>query len=201
MNKLDKIFSTSVSPMDYAREYNNYLSEVLSAVVDQSFNDYIDILLSTAANKNTIYIIGNGGSAATASHYANDINYGVRDINSGLKAVSLTDNVAVLTALANDIGYEYVFSKQLEKFLIPGDIVIAISASGNSGNIVNAVELTQSKGNVVVGISGFDGGYLAQHADISLLIPSNKGEYGPVEDAHSIIGHITGTYLARHFSE
>lgn len=200
MNKLDQIFAESADPKGYVQAYNEYLSTLLSSLVSDSFNQYIELILATAKTNNHIYIIGNGGSAATASHYANDINYGVRNTESGLHAVSLTDNNAVLTALGNDYGYEHIFAKQLEKFLKPGDIVIAISASGNSPNIVNAMEMAKAKGNKIVGISGFDGGYLAEHSDVSLKVSSNKGEYGPVEDAHSIIGHITGTYLARHFA-
>lgn len=200
MNKLDQIFAESADPKAYVQAYNEYLSTLLSSLVSDSFNQYIELILATAKTNNHIYIIGNGGSAATASHYANDINYGVRNTESGLHAVSLTDNNAVLTALGNDYGYEHIFAKQLEKFLKPGDIVIAISASGNSPNIVNAMEMAKAKGNKIVGISGFDGGYLAKHSDVSLKVSSNKGEYGPVEDAHSIIGHITGTYLARHFA-
>jgi len=200
VNKLDQIFAESADPKGYVQAYNEYLSTLLSSLVSDSFNQYIELILATAKTNNHIYIIGNGGSAATASHYANDINYGVRNTESGLHAVSLTDNNAVLTALGNDYGYEHIFAKQLEKFLKPGDIVIAISASGNSPNIVNAMEMAKAKGNKIVGISGFDGGYLAEHSDVSLKVSSNKGEYGPVEDAHSIIGHITGTYLARHFA-
>jgi len=199
VNKLDQIFAESADPKAYVQAYNEYLSTLLSSLVSDAFNQYIELILATARTNNHIYIIGNGGSAATASHYANDINYGVRNTESGLHAVSLTDNNAVLTALGNDYGYEHIFAKQLEKFLKPGDIVIAISASGNSPNIVNAMEMAKAKGNKIVGISGFDGGYLAEHSDVSLKVSSNKGEYGPVEDAHSIIGHITGTYLARHF--
>lgn len=199
MNKLDHIFSSTSEPLEYARDYNRYLSHLLAEIETPAFNQYIHLLIETASKGGDIYIIGNGGSASTASHYANDINYGVRKIDSGLKATSLTDNIAITTALANDYGYQYIFSKQLEKLLKPNDIVIAISASGNSQNIIKAVDVALDKGNTIVGISGFDGGYLAEHAQISLKVSSNKGEYGPVEDVHSIIGHITGTYLARHF--
>lgn len=200
MNKLDQIFEKATTPANYAKDYNQYLISVLSAIEGNAFNDYIEVLLDVAKAGKTIYIIGNGGSAATASHYANDISFGVKSLSCGLKAISLTDNNAVLTALGNDYGYEHIFSKQLEKIMVKGDVLIAISASGNSDNIIKGLDMAKSKGNQVVGISGFDGGYLAKHSDVSLQISSNKGEYGPVEDAHSIIGHITGTYLARHFS-
>ena len=146
MNKLDQIFAESADPKGYVQAYNEYLSTLLSSLVSDSFNQYIELILATAKTNNHIYIIGNGGSAATASHYANDINYGVRNTESGLHAVSLTDNNAVLTALGNDYGYEHIFAKQLEKFLKPGDIVIAISASGNSPNIVNAMEMAKANG-------------------------------------------------------
>jgi D-sedoheptulose 7-phosphate isomerase len=200
VNKLDQIFEKATTPANYAKDYNQYLISVLSAIEGNAFNDYIEVLLDVAKAGKTIYIIGNGGSAATASHYANDISFGVKSLSCGLKAISLTDNNAVLTALGNDYGYEHIFSKQLEKIMVKGDVLIAISASGNSDNIIKGLDMAKSKGNQVVGISGFDGGYLAKHSDVSLQISSNKGEYGPVEDAHSIIGHITGTYLARHFS-
>ena len=200
MNKLDQMFEKSTTPADYAKDYNQYLLKILSAIESDAFNDYIQLLLDVAKSGKTIYIIGNGGSAATASHYANDISFGVKSVTCGLKAISLTDNNAVLTALGNDYGYEHIFSKQLEKLMVKGDILIAISASGNSENIVSALNFVRNFGNKIVGISGFDGGYLADNSDVSLLVSSNKGEYGPVEDVHSIIGHITGTYLARHYS-
>ena len=138
MNKLDQMFEKSTTPADYAKDYNQYLVKILSAIESDAFNEYIQLLLDVAASGKTIYIIGNGGSAATASHYANDISFGVKSITCGLKAISLTDNNAVLTALGNDYGYEYIFSKQLEKIMVKDDILIAISASGNSENIIDS---------------------------------------------------------------
>jgi len=196
MNNVDKIFSNHKNPADFSKNYTHYLTDIFSKLDFNAIGKFAEILLEARKNSKQIFFIGNGGSAATASHFANDIAIGTR-CTPPFKAISLTDNVASMTAIGNDFGYEELFSKQLEKYLNDGDVVVAISASGNSPNIIKALEYAKTKNAYTVGLSGFDGGKLKQMADLCLHVPSEKGEYGPVEDLHMIFDHIIGSYLMR----
>jgi D-sedoheptulose 7-phosphate isomerase len=143
-----------------------------------------------------IYIAGNGGSAATASHWVNDLGKATKGTGcQPMRVMSLSDNVSWLTALANDEGYERVFSGQLENFAQPGDVLVVISASGNSPNLVEAVELARKRGVVTVGFLGFDGGVLKNQVDEYLWLPTEKGAYGLVESGHALICHILTSCL------
>jgi D-sedoheptulose 7-phosphate isomerase len=117
-----------------------------------------------------------------------------------MRVMSLTDNVAWLTALANDEGYERAFSGQLENFAKTGDVLIVISASGNSQNLVEAVELARSRGVITLALLGFDGGILKNKVDDYLWLPTEKGAYGIVESAHGVICHVLTTCLAQNFA-
>jgi D-sedoheptulose 7-phosphate isomerase len=151
----------------------------------------VRVLRMVRDSRSTIYIVGNGGSAATASHWVNDLGKATkRSGQTPMRVMSLSDNVSWLTALANDEGYDRVFSGQLENFARPGDLLIVISASGNSPNLVRAVELARSRGMVTIGFLGFDGGVLKGQVDECLWLPTEKGAYGLVESAHSLLCHI-----------
>jgi D-sedoheptulose 7-phosphate isomerase len=165
-------------------------------VID-SCSQVFTILSMAILSGNSIYVCGNGGSAATADHFVNDLlSIRVKDEKvDGVKAYSLCSNCAVLTCLANDIGYDFIFSKQLESFLKEGDVVVGISASGNSSNIINSMLMAQQKGAIGVGITGFDGGIVKQKTQYNICLPSVVGEYGPVEDAHSVICHALSVSL------
>ena len=144
----------------------------------------------------TIYFAGNGGSAATASHFAQDMSEIGRKIRGkGFKTQSINDHVSALTAISNDYGYDHVFSMQIQYHFDPGDVLVVISASGNSPNIIKAVELAKEKGGRTIALVGFDGGRLAQVCDQVIHIKSKKGEYGPVEDIHLILNHMIVSYL------
>lgn len=177
------------------RLYINNLIQLLQNI-DYAIVDQIIKILEEAAHKqSSIYIIGNGGSAATASHMVNDLGAGLRRrglIN--LDITSLADNVPVITAIANDIGYENIFYMQLEGLLKPEDLIIAISCSGNSPNIVKAVEYAKNIGSTIIGITGFDGGDLKKLSDVNFHIEAPKGEYGLVEDMHMILDHMIYSY-------
>jgi D-sedoheptulose 7-phosphate isomerase len=160
MNKIQNIFSESETPAQYVKSYLNYLSEVFEKIDVQKVAEFIEHLQDAREKGSTVYFIGNGGSAATASHFANDLAIGTRCPEKPFKVVSLTDNNAVMTAIANDFGYDNLFVSQLEVLLKPEDTVVAISASGNSPNIVKALEYCKKIGSKTVGISGFDGGKL-----------------------------------------
>jgi D-sedoheptulose 7-phosphate isomerase len=160
--------------------------EVIASIIDA---------MESLHGKGKIYIIGNGGSAATASHMANDLSGGLklRDIRN-FDVESLSDNSSLCTAIANDIGYENIFYAQIKNKITSNDMLIAISCSGNSDNIIKAVEYAKEKGSIVVGLTGFSGGKLKPLSDISYHIDSDNGEYGLVEDLHMIIDHIIYTY-------
>ncbi|MDE2489899.1 MAG: SIS domain-containing protein [Elusimicrobia bacterium] len=141
-----------------------------------------------------VWVCGNGGSAATAAHVGCD--FGKTAAVKGakpLKAVSLSDNAAFLTAVANDLSFDETFSRQLENVAAPGDVVILISGSGNSPNLVAAARLARRRGAAVVGLLGFDGGRLKALCDEVLLIPSDQ--YGVIEDLHMSVAHILTFYL------
>lgn len=196
-NKLDEIFETHKKPTDFAREYSSYVASLLGKLNYSEIGKMIDLILDARTRGAHIFFIGNGGSAATASHFANDISIGTRVMDKPFKAISLTDNVAIMTAVGNDDGYEYIFTKQLQNFANQQDILVAISASGNSPNIIHAVRFAKQKGLKIVGLSGFDGGILQELSDVKIHIPTAKGEYGPVEDLHMVIDHLIGSYLNR----
>ena len=139
----------------------------------------------------TIYIAGNGGSAATASHWVNDLGKATKIAGRPpMRVMSLSDNISWLTALANDEGYDRIFSGQLENFAQKGDLLIVISASGNSPNLLQAVELAKQRGVRTMGFLGFDGGALKSEVDDCLWLPTEKGAYGVVESGHALVCHL-----------
>ncbi|MCI8477020.1 MAG: SIS domain-containing protein [Oscillospiraceae bacterium] len=177
---------------DYKPQIQSYLEHeiaVLQALDTGEINRVLNLLEQVLERETTIYIFGNGGSAATASHYQNDFNKGISEYTKKkFHFCCLNDNVATLMAIANDISYDEIFRFQLEGRLRPGDLVIAISGSGNSANVVNAVEYAKQHGNQIVGITGYDGGKLRQLADYSLHAPVNSMQI--TEDIHMIFDHL-----------
>ncbi len=196
-NNLDKMFEKSKNTADFAKNYLAYLTQVISSLDTTAIGKFVDLVVDAREKGRQIFFIGNGGSAATASHFANDISIGTRTTRKPFKAMSLTDNVAILTALGNDEGYEYIFVKQLQNFANPNDVLVAISASGNSPNIIKALEFAKTNKMFIVGLSGFDGGKLKQMSDLAINVSTPKGEYGPVEDLHMVVDHLVGAYLCR----
>ena len=158
----------------------------------------VDHLRTARDADGTIYVAGNGGSAATASHLANDLGKGTKASGGAfVRVMCLSDNVSWLTALANDEGYERVFSGQLENFAGPGDVFLAISASGSSENLIDAAELARRRGVITVALLGFDGGRLKDRVDEYLWLPTEQGEYGLVETGHSVLCDILTTCLMK----
>lgn len=136
-----------------------------------------------------IFVCGNGGSAALASHFATDIGSGSVKRGSFFPIISLVDGSPIITAAANDFGYEFIFSRQLETLAQTNDLLIVISSSGNSQNLIEAVSFAKSIGMKTGGLLGFDGGKLLNLLDVPILVESAIGEYGPIEDSHSCILH------------
>lgn len=178
--------------MNYTADIKKYIEqeqEVLAKLDVEQINAALNLLDETRLKKGRIYICGNGGSAATASHYQNDFNKGVSEhIEVPFRFNCLNDNIATIMAIANDIGYEEVFRFQLRGNLEPNDILIAISGSGNSQNVINAVEYTKAHGNKVIGITGYSGGKLKELSDISLHVPVNSMQI--TEDIHMVFDHL-----------
>jgi len=196
MNSVEKLYRSSTSAGAFAKGYFSHLAEVFARVDAQQIEKFINVLWDARERDATVFFIGNGGSAATASHFANDISIGTRPTGKPFRAVSLTDNVAVLTAIGNDYGYTDIFLRQLQTQLKPGDVVVAISASGNSPNLLNAIEYANKSDAITVGLTGFDGGKLLGLVQLAVHVPTDKGEYGPVEDVHMVLDHLTHAFLA-----
>lgn len=180
---------------NFVEQYTINLKNLLDSIDKGAISKIIEALNKCEDNNSKIYIMGNGGSAATASHMANDLSVGLklRGIRN-FNAESLSDNSSVCTAIANDIGYENIFYAQLKNKLTKDDVVIAISCSGNSPNIIKAIEYAKNVGTTIIGLSGFDGGRLKELSDIKFHIGTQKGEYGLVEDMHMILDHIIYSY-------
>ncbi|AEP30476.1 SIS domain-containing protein [Brumicola nitratireducens] len=181
--------------LSFVQSYIENIKQVLSRINPQEIVDIIGALEKCHERGGRIFVMGNGGSAATASHMANDLAVGLklRGIRQ-FDVESLGDNVAVCTAIANDTGYENIFSLQLEGRLKKKDLLIGISCSGNSPNIVKAVDYANSLGVTVVGLTGFDGGQLKQKADHTFHVATEKGDYGVVEDLHMMVDHVIFSY-------
>lgn len=192
MNQVDAIWRASPTGAGFADGYLRYLAEVLERIDRESVATLATALLAARERNARIFFLGNGGSAATASHWVSDL---TRWRGRPFRALSLTENVAVLTAVANDHGYDQVFRRQLETLMAPGDVVVAISASGNSPNVVEAIEYANANAAITVGLTGFGGGRLGQLAQIHVHAPTNEGEYGPAEDVHLILDHLVTAYL------
>lgn len=197
MNRLDELYRNDPTPAAYARGYLDYLTEILGRLDDSEIAAFIRELLEARERGARIYFIGNGGSAATASHFVNDISIGSQSWERPFRAVSLSDNAAVLTAIANDSGYERVFTDQLRSQMHAGDLVVAISVSGNSPNVVDAVEYANANGARTVGLTGFDGGKVRQLAHVVVHVPTNHGEYAPAEDVHMALDHLVTSFITR----
>ena len=177
---------------DYRTEISKYIMtemSILGTLDVNALNAVLNLLEETLESEKMIYIMGNGGSAATASHFQNDFNKGISEYTEKkFRFLCLNDNVPTIMAIANDIGYDEIFRFQLLGKLRPGDVVIGISGSGNSKNIINAVEYAKECGNVVVGITGFGGGKLRAMADYSLHVPVNSMQI--TEDIHMVFDHL-----------
>lgn len=198
MNNKERLFSEADCLERFANGYFEYLYELLSQIEKSAIEKFVKELEDARINDNTVFLAGNGGSAATASHMANDLGMDVLKKGKSEKpfrVFSLTDNVSVMSAIANDDGYENVFVNQLKIHFRDGDRLVVISASGNSSNIVAAVEWVKEQKGKVIGIIGFDGGRLKDICDDVIHVKTSKGEFGPVEDIHMIINHLISNWL------
>jgi D-sedoheptulose 7-phosphate isomerase len=176
---------------------DRYMEQVRATIAGldvETIGQIVEVLHEARIERRRIFIFGNGGSAATASHFACDLNKGA--ICSGqprFRAIALTDCMPLLSAWANDTAYENIFAQQLENHVEPGDVVIGISGSGNSMNVVNALKLANIRGATTIALTGFDGGKVKDIAHICLIVRNNSIEQ--VEDIHLLLGHAITTCL------
>ena len=195
MNNLDRIYNED--PVTFAHAYLDYLNQVLGKIDRKEIGQFVNTLLDARKRGATVFFIGNGGSAATSSHFANDLAVGTNSYKHPFRVISLTDNQAILTAISNDFGYQDVFVRQLKILGTTGDVLVGISASGNSQNLIEAFQYAKNCGIRTVAITAFDGGKLLPLADEGIHVPTAPKEYGPAEDAHMVLDHLIGAYLMR----
>lgn len=175
--------------MNHIQNYKSILQETLDNLPVQLIADAIDVLLQARLQGHQVFIMGNGGSAATASHFVCDLAKNTRwEGMPHFRVIGLADNMPIFSAYANDEGYENVFAQQLANLIKPGDVVIGISASGNSKNVIHAMEEAQKYNVTTIGFTGFDGGRLGQMVNINIHVNSNIIEH--VEDIHLIVEHM-----------
>ena len=182
---------------DYTVEINAYYDRLKSGIdqIDRNeINRALKTLKQARDNNKYIFIMGNGGSASTASHFAGDFNKGLSlNRDKRFRFVCLNDNAATVLSLANDVAYEAIFVEQLKNFLSDGDVVIAISGSGNSANVIRAAEYAKERKNQVIGLTGYAGGKLMALSDIKLHIPLDDMQV--VEDLHMVFDHLMMSIL------
>jgi D-sedoheptulose 7-phosphate isomerase len=183
-----------------AKEYLERVRGLLDALPAQA-ERFVDVLFEAFERGSTVFLAGNGGSAANASHFGQDLAKGTlasMEARRRFRVVPLTDNIGFITALANDEGYEAIFEQQLRNLARPGDLLVAISGSGNSPNVLRAVSYARSIGMKTIGVTGFDGGKLKQIADEGVHIPVD--DMGMTEALHSVVFHLAMSQLRERVS-
>ncbi len=187
-----------MSSISFAADYLEGLKRAIDMLPLDALARLVKLVEQAHSNNRQIFVIGNGGSASTASHMACDLAKNTFDPANGktahrLRVMSLTDNVGWITALGNDLGYEHIFAEQLRNLVRPGDLVIVITGSGNSANILHGARVARELGATIFGLLGFDGGLVRPLLDDYLLVNSNN--YGHIEDLHLVINHIVVAYF------
>lgn len=182
--------------IEYIREYMTELNQTIQKLPSEKIDQLVHILHNARLNGRQIFIMGNGGSASTASHFVCDLakNTAFPDM-PGFKVIGLSDNMSIFSALANDHGYENVFVDQLRNFVQANDVVIAISTSGNSENVIHAVEHANKVGAITVGLTGYNGGTLGKLVNLEIRVPSKNVQH--IEDLHLSIEHVVCYSLLR----
>lgn len=181
------------------KEYINQEKTILDTLNIEEINTFINLLLEATRKKGIIYICGNGGSASTASHFMNDFNKGVESFcGNPFRFMCLSDNIATITAIANDISYDEIYSHQLKNRLNENDIVIGISGSGNSTNIINAIDYANLCGNTTISLTGYNGGVLKNISKYNIHIPIDNMQI--VEDIHLVLDHMI-MYILKNIKE
>ncbi len=185
--------------MERINAYLDTVSGLLAAISREDIRKIVDLVRDAYANGKQVFIMGNGGSAATASHLACDLQKGITSMGTKrFRVMAVTDNIPVMTAWANDADYSEIFAKQIATWVEPGDLVIGISGSGNSPNIIKGIEIANERGAVTAGMAGFKGGKLAQVAKYCVTVPSDNMQH--IEDVHMVLSHLVFRYLLEEIS-
>jgi D-sedoheptulose 7-phosphate isomerase len=172
----------------------------LDALPRERLTEVGEALLTAYRNDKQVFTLGNGGSSSTASHMAADLAKNTIGPNvKRFRVMSLSDNTSIITALANDLGYDRVFSEQLVNVICAGDVLIVISASGTSSNVLKAIHYARLQSVKTIGLLGFDGGEAASLVDIPIVVRS--ANYGIIEDVHLAINHMLVEYFKEHLAE
>ena len=178
--------------VDYTKDIQDYIRierEVLGKLDVAEISLALNVLCDALENERAVYVFGNGGSGSTASHFQGDFNKGVSEgLEKPFRFQCLNDNIPTILAVANDFDYSEIFVYQLRGKLHPGDVVMAISGSGNSKNVVKAAEYAKAQGARVIGLTGYDGGKLRALSDVSLHVPVNSMQVA--EDVHLVFDHL-----------
>jgi len=175
--------------MSYIQWYLDELSNILERLPQDQIAQIIALLEQARMEGRQIFLIGNGGSAATASHFANDLlKSTVIEGKPRMKVIALTDNIPIMLAYANDCGYETIFAEQLDALAAPGDLLVAFSGSGRSPNVIRALDVARQRGLVTVGFTGRDGGEMQERCNICLIAPCQPMEQ--IEDVHVVLCHL-----------
>ena len=183
---------------NFLLSYKEKLSNLFDSIDNNILESVISQMITTFKNGKKLYVVGNGGSAATASHLQADFQFFVRYFTEFRpKVVALTDNIPLMTAISNDNSYEDVFVEQMKGMFNKGDLLLAISASGNSPNVVKAVEYAKDLGSKTIAFCGFTGGKLKKIADFPIYTPNKNKDYGPVEDIHMILVHMLINFIVK----
>ena len=181
----------------YLINYKSRLNQVLDQLTSENLEPVITAIIDTFKNGNTLYVVGNGGSAATASHMQVDFSFFVRYFTQFRPKIrALTDNVPMMTAVGNDTSFDDIFVEQLKGHFVPGDALLCISASGNSENVVRAAQYANDNAGTSIAWVGFAGGKLKDVSTVCLHLENEKGDYGPIEDMHMILDHMIVNFLA-----
>jgi D-sedoheptulose 7-phosphate isomerase len=181
-----------VNSMKNCRSYFELLSAGVQALPFEQIEGVVQLLLRAYEQQSTVFLFGNGGSAALASHFACDLAKGTATgSQKRFRVLALTDNVPLLTAWANDVKYEHIFSEQLRNFVAPGDVAFAISASGNSPNVLKALRVAKQAGSITAGLTGFSGGRMLALCDACIVVPCDNMQI--IEDLHLSIAHCLFT--------
>ena len=177
--------------------------ESINSLDESKLTFFVEKIMETIAKKNTIFFAGNGGSASTASHFVNDLLTAYTYEQTAerpftykkAKVQSLTESTGIVTGLTNDFNFDDIFVNQLRTISDAGDMLVIITASGNSQNLLNAVSYANENGIFTVAIVGFDGGKVSKMAQLVIHAKTDKGDYGPAEDVHLVINHAVASLI------
>ncbi|OGX09030.1 MAG: hypothetical protein A2Z88_06940 [Omnitrophica WOR_2 bacterium GWA2_47_8] len=190
---------------EFIDEFSKRSIEAIQSIPHKEVAKALNILQAAYERNGRVYIFGNGGSWAIAGHWVADFNktvfsHHLEEHNRRFRVSRIPPSAEELTAWANDVGYDMIFARPLENVLEDTDVVIAISSSGNSPNVIKAVEVAKKHKVPVIGLSGFDGGKLNELADVKILVSTPKGDYEIVESTHDTIMHLMTRYFKEYFN-